>query len=521
MQSRERTVGQVIADSDTYCNWRTDVCKTITGFYVVGTNGDGTVPLLSARRFGNGINLNASFNYPQNPHYFIVQSKNEDQDATADHNGLTQNPVVQNAVLSLLRPDSQNNSANSEFKTERKEFKIVNAKYTTTSKAKLFNEKNSGRVNAKFMSGMQTPGDATLSPDIEGTISLQHDPSYYIKLVGVSQVSITDAYGNSVTIGNGTLTPSLPGVDVYPVGDGALQIITTTSKEYSIAFRNNDDVASITILKGENNLNPTQIIRYTDVSLPTGVMTMLKLTPQGVENLRYDGDKDGVFETSVSPTVLVSGSAARDVTAPIVSISSTVQQGQTIVGITAADAESGVKQIRYSLDGTHFQTYSAPLVVDACKIRTIHAFADDNVENRSGVATYQLQNLPPDVSRAQPSVASIFPANHKLVAVSVRGVTDPDCDSVTIRIDRIMQDEPTNGTGDGDTCSDAAGVGTSTARLRAERSGNGNGRVYTIYFTATDSHGASSQGSVKVGVPKNAKDAAVDDGAKFDSTTCP
>jgi len=99
-------------------------------------------------------------------------------------------------------------------------------------------------------------------------------------------------------------------------------------------------------------------------------------------------------------------------------------------------------------------------------------------------------------------------------------VTDPDCDTVTIRIDKIMQDEPVNGTGDGNTCADATGIGTAMAQLRAERSGNGNGRVYTIYFTAMDSKGASSQGSVKVSVTKNAKDTAIDDGAKYDSTLC-
>lgn len=41
-----------------------------------------------------------------------------------------------------------------------------------------------------------------------------------------------------------------------------------------------------------------------------------------------------------------------------------------------------------------------------------------------------------------------------------------------------MQDEPVNGTGDGNTCGDATGIGTSTAQLRAERSRNGNGRAY-------------------------------------------
>jgi hypothetical protein len=129
-------------------------------------------------------------------------------------------------------------------------------------------------------------------------------------------------------------------------------------------------------------------------------------------------------------------------------------------------------------------------------------------------------NAAPDCSNARPSVATIWPPNHKMVAVSILGVADPDGDAVTITIDRIMQDEPTNGTGDGNTCPDAQGLGTSTAQLRAERSGNGNGRVYTIFFTARDGRGASCQGTVKVCVPHSNNRSCVDGGALFDSTSC-
>jgi archaellum component FlaG (FlaF/FlaG flagellin family) len=135
-------------------------------------------------------------------------------------------------------------------------------------------------------------------------------------------------------------------------------------------------------------------------------------------------------------------------------------------------------------------------------------------------STVTTPNNPPDCSLAQPSVTTLWPPNHKMVEVSIFGVTDPDGDPVIIKIDRILQDEPTDGLGDGDTCPDAQGVGTSTVQLRAERSGAGNGRVYTIFFTATDGNGGSCQGSVKVSVPHNRGDNAVDNGPTFDSTVC-
>lgn len=129
-------------------------------------------------------------------------------------------------------------------------------------------------------------------------------------------------------------------------------------------------------------------------------------------------------------------------------------------------------------------------------------------------------NAPPDCSQAKPSVAMLWPANHKMIEVSILGVTDPDGDSISIQIDSVKQDEPSNGLGDGDTCPDALGIGSSTAKLRAERSGTGNGRVYTIFFTATDGRGGSCSGSVKVCVPRDRNSSCVDDGASVDSTIC-
>src|SRR5260370_434885 len=172
------------------------------------------------------------------------------------------------------------------------------------------------------------------------------------------------------------------------------------------------------------------------------------------------------------------------------------------------------------MGGIRYPPYCSPITIDSCQSRMVYAIADDNVGNRSDVFVYEVPNLPPDVSRARPSLAMLWPPNHEMVQVSILGVTDPDCDPITITITRITQDEPTKGAGDGDTCPDAQGVGAATAQLRAERSGAGNGRVYTIYFSATDAKGGASQGSAKVTVPKNNHEIAVDDGPAFDSTRC-
>jgi streptogramin lyase len=132
-------------------------------------------------------------------------------------------------------------------------------------------------------------------------------------------------------------------------------------------------------------------------------------------------------------------------------------------------------------------------------------------------------NLDPDCSAAVPSIDTIWPPNHKFVAVDVLGVTDPDGDAFTINIDSIWQDEPVDTLGDGTFAPDGQGVGTATAEVRAERTGDvnipGNGRVYHIGFTATDVYGGSCSGSLAVGVPHDVQDTPVDDGALYDSTT--
>jgi hypothetical protein len=123
-------------------------------------------------------------------------------------------------------------------------------------------------------------------------------------------------------------------------------------------------------------------------------------------------------------------------------------------------------------------------------------------------------NAPPNCTLAQPSLGELWPPNHRLVPVSILGVTDAENSNVTITILSVTQDEPINGLGDGDTAPDAVIQGT-TVLLRAERSGTGNGRVYRVTFEASDGNGGVCTGQVSVTVPhskgRNASP-VVDDG---------
>ena len=121
------------------------------------------------------------------------------------------------------------------------------------------------------------------------------------------------------------------------------------------------------------------------------------------------------------------------------------------------------------------------------------------------------------LARAVPD--RLWPPDHRMVPIGITGVTDPDDDTVTIRILAVTQDEPSSGLGGGDTSPDALML-DDIPLLRAERSGVGNGRVYHVSFVADDRLGGRCSGEVQVGVPKSMEAGApiIDDGRLYDSS---
>ncbi len=162
---------------------------------------------------------------------------------------------------------------------------------------------------------------------------------------------------------------------------------------------------------------------------------------------------------------------------------------------TATDAV-GVTSITYSAaSGSTF-----PLGVT-----TVNVMARDAAGNTSsGSFTVMVQDTTaPAITSLGTNAPTLWPPNHKLVAVTVSaGATDLVGVS-SLKIVSVTSNEPDNGLGDGDTAGDIQITGNLTVNLRAERSGKGNGRAYTITVEARDAAGNTSTRSTTVTVPKS------------------
>lgn len=124
-------------------------------------------------------------------------------------------------------------------------------------------------------------------------------------------------------------------------------------------------------------------------------------------------------------------------------------------------------------------------------------------------------NDPPACDLARPSIASLWPPNHKMRPIAIEGVSDIDSlyKDVAIVINSVTMDEPVVGRGSGHSSPDAViqdMLPSDKVLIRAERKHHSNGRVYQVNFSASDGF-ESCTGHIQVIVPKSRKRHKCDD----------
>jgi hypothetical protein len=217
-------------------------------------------------------------------------------------------------------------------------------------------------------------------------------PAYYLYICGVAQSIMHDSLGNITDTSGRTSGTAVPDVVSHRLGGQAQSFVLPSTETYTVTFRSGDLPLLIDITRGTGAAK-TQAIRYLDLALPPNVTAMLRLTPQGVEDLRYDADGDGTYETDVPPTASVNDASAADTEPPTLKVEVAGPIEARMVTIIAMDAGAGVKQVLYSLDGMNFQPYTTPILADVTRLHTLYAFADDAVANRSGLLVQSLAQV--------------------------------------------------------------------------------------------------------------------------------
>jgi len=123
----------------------------------------------------------------------------------------------------------------------------------------------------------------------------------------------------------------------------------------------------------------------------------------------------------------------------------------------------------------------------------------------------------------------LWPANHAYhtfnVTDFVTSVSD-NCGSISVSnvvIQQVTSDEAENGAGSGNTLNDIViATDCKSVQVRAERENSADGRVYTITFKLTDTHGNVTTATSRIHVPKNLGIPVVDSGPHYTVTgTCP
>ncbi len=464
VQKLPGTIGKVVAETIKRCEPQKGCIET-NRYNYEKVFGDGTVPKLSAERKAVAGNLNAR---QAKMHPFVANTY--DDNGSVEHTGLTQNPKVWDTILSALQATPQQS-----------------ARHTQVSKP----------VMQKASFKQQTTQEQS---DSDQPLQIKGEEGYYLSISGVERIFVTDAHGNSNSQIEGTSFARLvPSVDILRGGDKSFQLNFPAEllpeDNFTITFRESGEPILLEIVRGVGNAPEALVesIKYLDLNLPAGVTAQIKVTPEGVENLHYDGDGDGIFESTVEPTASVKGDLAKDVSGPLVTFSEKVQGTKRLVSVTTED-EAGVKSVRYSLDGTRYQPYTRPLLINPAQNPAIYIIADDNLANRAS-STYRPLVLMTAVIRD-------VSTNEIIVTTTVRNDSDAYvADVITNFVLNAakLNNKPTTTTLPISINVVPAGE-TATVTLRFPATTAKSGTKATLAGSGT-SHGTAFSGAIPVTVP--------------------
>jgi hypothetical protein len=195
----------------------------------------------------------------------------------------------------------------------------------------------------------------------------------------------------------------------------------------------------------------------------------------------------------------------------------TVECGSvTTVTVQVSDPDNDALLVVWSVNGTSLQTNQlasgstaapTPVSFDAeyqlgTNVISIVVADSTNTSVECSTTVTVVDTTPPVVTTLTSNPNSLWPPNHKLVAIRLAATVTDLCGGTTWKITSITSSEPEDAKGSGNTAPDWEITGNHTAKLRAERSGITGPRVYTLTVEAEDAAGnVSAPKTVTVTVP--------------------
>ena len=354
-QNNKLTIGKLVITERTFCLPFQTQCYSFPKYTPIKTElGDGTVTLESAKRiFAGGKDYNYKPQDNAEPYrFFQAPPDGSNDDDFADHNKmLSKGPNVSNRVIKILQPDYP-------FREDE------------------MSRPDCGNVTDVLRCDSPNP--------VKSNLGNTEPISHYVSLNNTGDFSITAQ--SSQIIG----FSSEDGVDKTPTGENSAWVaMPDDGITRTITFRTIAVPMEIEIIRGVDYDNVEKLTVFKDLALPADKKVELVVFAGGGISLFYYAAGDDQPPTEIPSTLIVQGEMAKDINSPVLSYNyQNGGQGKT-VSFSAIDDLSGVRQIRYSLDGLNFSAYTAPISVGSSQER-IYAFAEDNNRNRTGIADFSL-----------------------------------------------------------------------------------------------------------------------------------
>lgn len=369
-------------------------------------------------------------------------------------------------TVTLTAADAAGNTATSTFTVTVKD---TTAPVLTTPASQTLEATSAAGAAASFL--------ATATDAVGATVSYSHAPGSTFAL-GTTTVTATakDAAGNTAS-GSFTITVKDTTAPALTLPASATLEATSAAGAVATFSASAADIVSGTVA--------VTLSKASGTTFALGTTTVTATAKDAANNTAT-----GSFTITVV-----------DTTAPVLNVPANLTlEATSAAGAVATFAATATDAVGASVSYSH-----APGSMFAFGTTTVVVTAKDAANNTtSGTFTVTVKDTTaPTITSLAVSSATLSPANHKMIAITVTAAATDKASAVTTKIVSVTSNEPDNGLGDGDTPGDIEITGPLTVNLRAERSGTGNGRIYTIVVEAKDASGNTSAKTIAVSVPKN------------------